>query len=67
MIPQQDTITSLTIFNQIGQQMLAEDQGKQADGEHSHYFRADDLPSGIYFYQVRAGNLVKTKKMVLLR
>lgn len=36
-------------------------------GRHEVVFNAEGLPSGIYFYQLKAGNLVQSKKMLLLR
>lgn len=36
-------------------------------GNHSVNFDASQLSSGIYYYQLRSGNFVETKKMVLMK
>ncbi|MCH7773192.1 MAG: T9SS type A sorting domain-containing protein [Bacteroidetes bacterium] len=36
-------------------------------GSYKVEFNARNLPSGIYFYQLRAGDYTNTKKMILLR
>jgi len=36
-------------------------------GSYEVEFNASSLPSGVYFYQLRAGNFIETKKMILLR
>jgi hypothetical protein len=36
-------------------------------GSYEVNFNATNLPSGIYFYRLRAGTYVKTKKMVLMK
>jgi hypothetical protein len=42
------------------------DEYKQA-GKHTETFLGTSLPSGIYFYRLKAGDYISTKKMVLLR
>ncbi len=36
-------------------------------GSYSVAFNAANLPSGIYFYKIEAGNFVEVKKMTLLK
>jgi hypothetical protein len=36
-------------------------------GYHTAEFNAANLPSGVYFYQLKAGEYVNTKKMILLK
>ena len=59
------TISDLTalIFNQFMAHLI--DNGSAIDVD----FRIDnfELSSGIYFYQLRAGSFIETKKMILLK
>ncbi|MCB0261053.1 MAG: T9SS type A sorting domain-containing protein [Calditrichaeota bacterium] len=36
-------------------------------GSHAVEFQAGDLPSGIYFYRLNAGQYSQTRKMMLVR
>ena len=36
-------------------------------GEYKTNFEATGLASGVYYYQLKAGNFVNTKKMVFLK
>ena len=36
-------------------------------GNYEVKFSGDTLASGLYFYQIKAGNFMKIKKMLLLR
>lgn len=71
-IPKQSTV-SLKIFNVLGQEVRTLIyQGGLAPGIHEIIFDGFDnsgksLSSGVYVYQMSAGEFTKTKKMLLLR
>jgi hypothetical protein len=58
---------TLTVYNSLGQKVATLINEKQEPGNYSVQFKAGNLPSGIYFYTLRAGNFVATKKMILMK
>ena len=65
-IPQSGRV-SLTVFNSIGQEVETLIDKDMTAGDHQVTFNAGNLPSGIYFYRIEAGEFQDVKKMVLLR
>ncbi|MDP1675905.1 MAG: T9SS type A sorting domain-containing protein [Bacteroidota bacterium] len=59
--------TSLKIYDLLGKEVAVLVNEKRDAGEYTIPFNAAHLPSGIYFYQLRSGKFVETKKMILLR
>ncbi len=58
----------LTVFNALGQKVtVLSNQKQQAAGRHSVTFVADQLASGVYYYRLKSGSFVQTRKMILLR
>jgi len=58
---------TFTVFDVTGRTVAVLAQGLQFAGAHSIRFDASNLASGIYFYQLKAGSFVETKKFVLLK
>jgi hypothetical protein len=57
----------LTVMNVLGQEVAILVNGNQDAGTHTVPFDASGLSSGVYFYRLRAGDFVATKKLVLLK
>ncbi|MFA5833219.1 MAG: T9SS type A sorting domain-containing protein [Bacteroidota bacterium] len=57
----------LFITNALGQRVASLVDGKFAAGKHEVTFNADGLASGTYFYTLKSGNMLETKKMTLLK
>ncbi|OGU34478.1 MAG: hypothetical protein A2068_02120 [Ignavibacteria bacterium GWB2_35_6b] len=59
--------TTLKIYDILSQEITTLVNEKIGSGEHEISFDASALSSGVYFYQLRIGNLVQSKKMLVLR
>jgi aminopeptidase N len=66
-LPEKNTVT-LKIYNVLGEVVAVpvNNESKIA-GNYSIEFNAVNLPSGVYYYELRAGNYTETKKMVLIK
>jgi len=57
----------LAVYNNLGQEVASLVNEYQVIGKYIVDFNANNLPSGIYFYKIQAGNFNKTQKMVLMK
>lgn len=57
----------LTIYNALGEEAAIIVNAYQQSGSYRVSFDAADLPSGVYFYRIQAGEFVESKKMMLLK
>ncbi len=58
---------SLKIFNSVGEQIAQLVNEVKPSGNYTVEFKAENLPSGVYYYQLRAGEFIQTKKMILVK
>jgi len=66
-VPERTKVT-LRIMNLLGEEVRREiDNEVYEPGTWEIDFNAKDLPSGTYVYRLEAGNVVMTKKMVLMK
>jgi phosphodiesterase/alkaline phosphatase D-like protein len=63
----QRSMVNLTLFNALGQQVRQLVSGEQEAGFHDVKFDGSGLASGVYFYRVRAGSFVESRKLILLK
>jgi hypothetical protein len=62
-----DEFVNLSIFDVTGKLVQELIEQQQPAGEHVIEWNAGGMPSGVYFYRLKAGGKVLTKKMVLLK
>ena len=58
---------TLKIYDVLGNEVATLVDEYKPAGTYELEWDASDLPSGIYFYQLKAGSFVETKKMILLK
>lgn len=57
----------LRVYNLLGQEVAELVNGPMTSGAHFVEFDAKDLSSGIYYYNLKAGDFITSKKMILLK
>ena len=57
----------LSVYDLLGKKVATLVSKRMAAGNHTYTFDGKNLASGIYYYQLLAGNFREVKKMILLR
>jgi hypothetical protein len=65
-IPVEENVT-VEIFNSSGQRVASLFNGKLNAGYHEVKWDASNVASGVYFYQITAGEFQDIKKMILMK
>ncbi len=65
-IPKESYVKVL-LFNSLGELVKVLADEIHSAGEHKINFSAEDLVSGVYFYQLLAGGNILTKKLIILK
>ena len=60
-------LVSLKVYDLLGREITTLVNEEKPAGEYEVEFDAGSLSSGIYFYQLKAGNSILTKKMIYLK
>jgi Zn-dependent metalloprotease len=70
-LPAGQAWVTLKVFDVLGREVAVLVNGRVGPGAHTAAFRSDGLPSGVYFYRLRAeadqGGFVEVRKMLLLK
>ena len=62
-----ESFVTLKVFDVLGKEVKTLIEGYRTEGRYEVEFDATNLPSGIYFYRLRAGEYINTKKMILMK
>jgi hypothetical protein len=60
-------LVTLKVYDVLGNEIATLVNEEKYSGKYEVEFNASNLASGIYFYQLKAGSFIQTRKMVLLK
>jgi ligand-binding sensor domain-containing protein len=61
------SFVSLKVYDLLGREVAALAAQTMSAGTHALQWNAGKMPSGVYFYRLKAGTFTQTKKLVLLK
>ena len=65
-IPNQSKVI-IKVYDILGSEIETLVNEEKSAGNYNIEFNASNLPSGVYFYRLQAGDFVQTKKMILMK
>jgi Secretion system C-terminal sorting domain len=65
--PQNVSSVQLKVYDMLGNEVATIVNEKKRPGNYFVKFNASSLSSGVYYYQIHAGNFTQTRKMILLK
>jgi len=65
-VPQSSNVV-IRVFDILGNEITTLVNEEKSIGTYEFTWYAENLPSGVYFYQLKAGSFVETNKMLLLK
>jgi hypothetical protein len=63
----QTALTKIIIYDLLGREVQTLINKELEAGYHEINFEASNFQSGVYFYSIRSGDFIQTKKMVLMK
>ena len=63
----EDAMVLLVVYDVLGREVARLVQEELRAGTHRAHFDAGNLPSGVYFYRIQAGDFHRTHRMTLLK
>jgi hypothetical protein len=64
---QSDIQVTLKVYDVLGNEVATLVNEQKPSGTYEIEFNGTELPSGIYFYQLKAGTYIETRKMILIK
>jgi len=65
-VPQISNVV-IKVFDVLGKEIKTLVKEEKSVGTYELTWYAENLPSGVYFYQLKAGDFIQTKKMILIK
>ena len=60
-------MVTIKVFDQLGKQVATLVNEEKPAGNYSVNFNASKLSSGVYYYRMKAGSFVETKKLIPMK
>ncbi|HEX9253479.1 MAG TPA: T9SS type A sorting domain-containing protein [Ignavibacteriaceae bacterium] len=63
----QDNFVSIKLYDVLGNEVITLVNEQRQAGRYEMLFNAADIASGVYYYQIKAGDFIRTKKLLLMK